>query len=247
MTTPLASLQKAREESVAAVLMQKRKAAETAETLSGLLSRLLVHYSAASKLRQSIALAAELSGEDRDAELHRSGQRALALLEAMAQTSDLIGKTVRIFQNWSAGLDQCEAELLAAVDAAPDLARPRLGRGDAAVMRNAADPSVSEPASVREWLGVLLRTFLPPSWRMDPLVRQGMANASGRLDVRTLERNCRKLWFDRKELSLFRLELRRRAISGILLRASGCRLPLEPNSNLSPRSPLSTPAKQVSS
>ena len=136
MTTPLSSLQKAREESVAAVLMQKRKASEMAETLTVILSRLLVHYSAASKLRQTISLASELSGEDREAELMRASQRVASILEDIAFSSDQIGKVVRSFQNWSAGLDHCEADLLAAVDSAPDLAKPRLGRGDAISMRN---------------------------------------------------------------------------------------------------------------
>ena len=247
MTTPLASLQKAREESVAAVLMQMRKTAETAETLSGLLSRLLVHYSAASKLRQSIALAAELSGEDRDAELHRANQRALALLEALAQTSDQIGKSVRTFQNWAAGLDQCEAELLAAVDSAPDLARPRLGRGDAAVMRNAADPSVSEPASVREWLGVLLRTFLPPATpKLSPIGRRYTARLC-ESDTRTLEQMLDEQAPHRREARLFQLELRRRAsasIAALVLRRLAA---LRPGSISLRRRSSSTPTGPASS
>ena len=97
MTTHLSILQSAREEAVASLLMQQRKTEEAAAELSGLLAKDLAHYAAARRLRSSLRLATELSGEDRDAEIFRSARQLDELMESMAATTDRIGPAVRRF------------------------------------------------------------------------------------------------------------------------------------------------------
>lgn len=76
----------------------------------------------------------------------------------------------------------------------------------------------SEPKTYREWLAVLLRTFLPPVWKIPPLVKRGMA-IHCQSSVRTLERKNYAQYFDRIETRLFRWELRRRSVVALYFRA----------------------------
>ncbi len=136
MTTTLSILQSAREEAVACLLMQQRKTAEAAAELSGLLAKDLAHYAAARRLRSSLRLATELSGEDRDAEIFRSARQLDELMESMAATTDRIGPAVRRFQAWAAGIEHCIGDMGRAVEVAPELARAVRGRPEAIAMRN---------------------------------------------------------------------------------------------------------------
>ena len=141
MTAPLASLQAAREECVASLLIQQRRTAKLAEELSAVLAGIAGRYASARALRAKLLLASELSGADRDAEMIRSIRASDAILEGLVADADSIRPILQSFNSWAAGIELAIAGLNNSANTCPPLATARKGRGDAIVMRNqSAEP-----------------------------------------------------------------------------------------------------------
>lgn len=153
MTTPTARLQDARENAAAAVMVQQRKTAAAAEAVAGHLSAHLAAYAALRRLRSTIRLAAELSHEDKDAEVFRANQQVDSILQSMVDTSDGLSAVLRRFQEWAAGLDHCADDLGKSVELCPPLARAAMGRPAKLAFRQGK----------RSWLSRLLRLGGTPS------------------------------------------------------------------------------------